>query len=81
MELLKAKNLQGERAIPSSQLHFLQSGLYHGDLEAKLRYQLIEHRYPELAAKRSVIFFKEENKSYTRLLDSLEIMELWGSTV
>ncbi|MEP7341951.1 MAG: hypothetical protein ABI977_29740 [Acidobacteriota bacterium] len=89
IKVIFAKDDDGRRLLPNSQLHDLRSGLFLGKNGAGARYQLIRQRYKEQGITafdeegedgRKSLFFIEGGISRTRLLDALDAANFWVET-
>ena len=79
-----AKDEDGRRKLPNSQLHDLRGGLFLGKEGADARYHLIRQRYEKQGIAtfdedgRKSLFFAEPNEVHrTRLLDALDAANFW----
>lgn len=82
-----AKDEDGRRRLPNSQLHDLRGGLFLGKDGADARYRLIRQRYEEqgIAAfddldkdgRKSLFFLEADGVYRTRLLDALDAANFW----
>lgn len=80
-----AKDEDGKRKLPNSQLHTLREALFLGKGEADARTKLVKHRYEEegfnklLCGKDETLFFQEQRDGEaghaTHFLDALDIVE------
>jgi hypothetical protein len=89
VEIVLAKDEDGRRLLPNSQLHDLRAGLFLGDRDAAdARFRLIRNRYVDQGIKRlcgdgeHTLFVKDtepgkEWKYFTRLLDVMDAASLW----
>lgn len=86
VEAINARDEDGKRLLPNSQMHVLREGLFVADTtldtrqEVDARARLIAHRYPsfkELFVKDETLFFDEDGEKTTYLLDAMEIAEFW----
>jgi hypothetical protein len=86
VEAMSAKDDDGKRKLPNSQMHLLRESLYVADETSEIqkevdsRAKLIAHRYEsfrELFAEKDSLFFDENGKKLTHFLDALDVLEFW----
>lgn len=80
--VMTQKDEDGKNKLPNSQLHILRDGLFFGEAETEARANLIKHRYKnkgfnDLLCEDGKLFFDEDGKRLTHLLDAMDIVELW----
>jgi hypothetical protein len=85
VKAINARDDDGKRRLPNSQLHVLREGLFIDEAEAEARADLIKHRYADKGFNdllcNGKLFFEDKfdgkTKRSTHFLDSLEIAEFF----
>jgi hypothetical protein len=81
LRALQARDEDGRRRLPNSMLHDLRLGLFLGHEAAEARLGLVRERYRAHGIahllQRDRLFWEEEGKRLTALLDAMDLVEFW----
>lgn len=83
VKVLQKRNQDGDRILPSSQIHTLRNRMYQGIAQADAHYQLIRHRYSKdelrvLEGDERSLFIKSESPPTTALVDAIDAAKFMG---